>query len=50
MSAGSITRELIGGLLFGVVPSLVIVPLLVILLLFSSWKVWNHSEMGPSIR
>jgi hypothetical protein len=33
----------IGGLLLGVVPSLVLIPLLVLLLLLSSIKVWNHS-------
>lgn len=42
MSAGSIIGTLVGGLLLGVVPSTVIVPLLVILLLASSVKVWRH--------
>ncbi|WP_051138832.1 TSUP family transporter [Agromyces italicus] len=42
MAAGSIAGAILGGLLLGVVPNLVIVPLLVILLLLSSWKVWNH--------
>ena len=42
MSAGSIAGAIVGGLLLGVVPNMVIVPLLVVLLLLSSWKVWNH--------
>lgn len=42
MSAGSIAGTLIGGLLLGVVPSIVIVPLLAILLVLSAWKVWHH--------
>jgi hypothetical protein len=35
-------RTLLGGLLLGVVPSLVLVPLLVALLLISAVKVWRH--------
>jgi uncharacterized membrane protein YfcA len=42
MTAGSITGTIIGGLLLGVVPSTVLIPLLVLLLLLSSWKVWRH--------
>ncbi|WP_454858136.1 sulfite exporter TauE/SafE family protein [Promicromonospora soli] len=42
MSLGSVTGTLLGGLLLGVVPSLVIVPLLAVLLVWSSWKVWHH--------
>lgn len=42
MTLGSITGTVIGGLLLGVVPSLVLIPLLVLLLLLSSIKVWNH--------
>lgn len=42
MTLGSITGTIIGGLLLGVVPSLVLIPLLVLLLLLSSIKVWNH--------
>lgn len=42
MSAGSITGTLLGGALLGVVPSAVIIPLLVILLLASALKVWRH--------
>ncbi|MFE6254793.1 sulfite exporter TauE/SafE family protein [Agromyces sp. NPDC057865] len=43
MSAGSIVGAIIGGLLLGVVPGLAIIPLLVVLLLLSSWKVWHHN-------
>lgn len=42
MTAGSIAGTLVGGLLLGVVPSLVLIPLLVLLLLLSSIKVWKH--------
>lgn len=42
MTAGSVTGTVLGGLLLGVVPDVVIVPLLVILLLASSVKVWGH--------
>ena len=42
MTLGSITGTVIGGLLLGVVPSLVLIPLLVLLLLLSSIKVWIH--------
>ena len=42
MSAGSITGTLVGGLLLGVVPSLLLVPGLAVLLLASSVKVWRH--------
>ncbi|MFJ5958182.1 sulfite exporter TauE/SafE family protein [Paenarthrobacter sp. NPDC092416] len=42
MTLGSITGTIIGGLMLGVIPSLVLIPLLVLLLLLSSIKVWNH--------
>lgn len=42
MTLGSITGTVIGGLLLRVVPSVVLIPLLVLLLLLSSIKVWNH--------
>jgi uncharacterized protein len=42
MSAGSIARTIVGGLLLGAVPSVVLIPLLVLLLLFSAVKVWRH--------
>lgn len=44
MAAGSITGTLVGGLLLGVVPEAVVVPLLVALLLASSVKVWRHAD------
>lgn len=42
MTAGSIAGTLIGGALLGVVPSVVLVPLLAALLVLSSIKVWRH--------
>lgn len=42
MTVGSITGTVIGGLLLGVVPSAVLVPLLVLLLLLSAVKMWRH--------
>ncbi|MHA7306786.1 sulfite exporter TauE/SafE family protein [Arthrobacter sp. TMN-49] len=42
MTLGSIAGTILGGLLLGVVPTLVLIPLLVLLLLLSSIKVWNH--------
>ena len=42
MTAGSIVGTIIGGLLLGLFPSVVIVPLLALLLVLSSWKVWDH--------
>lgn len=42
MTAGSIVGTLLGGVLLGVVPSVVIVPALVLLLLLSAVKVWRH--------
>lgn len=44
MAAGSVFGTLAGGLLLGVVPSAVIVPLVVLLLLASAWQVWQHSH------
>jgi len=41
-AAGSIAGVIAGGLLLGVVSNLVLIPLLVILLLVSSVKVWQH--------
>ena len=43
MTIGSIAGTLLGGLLLGVVPTLVLIPLLVLLLLLSAGKVWRHS-------
>ncbi len=42
MTVGSIVGTVVGGLLLGVVPSIVLIPLLALLLLLSSWKVWQH--------
>jgi hypothetical protein len=42
MTLGSITGTVLGGLRLGLVPNLVLIPLLVQLLLLSSIKVWNH--------
>lgn len=42
MTLGSIAGTVMGGLLLGVVPRLVLIPLLVLLLLLSSIKVWKH--------
>jgi uncharacterized membrane protein YfcA len=42
MAAGSILGTFIGGLLLGVVPSAVLLPVLVALLLLSAFKVWRH--------
>ena len=43
MSLGSIAGTLLGGLLLGVVPSVVIVPTLAALLILSAFKVWRSS-------
>ena len=42
MSAGSVVGVLIGGLLLGVLPDAVLLPLLIALLLASAVKVWRH--------
>jgi uncharacterized membrane protein YfcA len=42
MTAGSITGTVLGGLLLGVVPELVLVPGLALLLVVSAVKVWRH--------
>jgi len=44
MAAGSITGTIVGGLMVGVVPTGVLVPLLVALLLGSAGKVWRHDH------
>lgn len=43
MAAGSVTGAVAGGLLLGVVPEAVLVPLLALLLMFSAIKVWRHA-------
>ena len=42
MAAGSIAGTIVGGLMLGVVPTGVLVPLLAGLLLASAVKVWRH--------
>ena len=42
MTAGPIAGTIAGGFLLDVIPSLILIPLLVLLLLLSSIKVWNH--------
>lgn len=42
MAAGSIVGAFIGGLLLGVVPSTVLIPLLAIILVLSAIKIWRH--------
>ena len=42
MAAGSVTGTIAGGLLLGVVPELILIPLLVLLLILSAIKVWRH--------
>lgn len=44
MAAGSVTGTIAGGLMLGVVPVGVLLPLLVGLLLASAVKVWRHSD------
>jgi uncharacterized protein len=48
MAAGSVTGTLAGGLMLGVVPTGVLVPLLVGLLLASAVKVWRHATAPPA--
>lgn len=43
MAAGSVAGSVGGGLLLGAVPTAVIVPLVVVLLLVSAVKVWRHA-------
>lgn len=42
MAGGSVVGTIVGGLLLNVVPSLVLIPLLAVVLLVSSVKVWQH--------
>ena len=42
MAGGSIAGTITGGLLLGVIPTAVLIPGLVALLLLSSYKVWHH--------
>ena len=43
MAAGSLVGSFIGGLLLGIVPSYVLLPILAIILLVSAVKVWRHA-------
>ncbi len=43
MAAGSIVGTFLGGLLLGVVPSGILLPLLAAILLVSAIKIWRHS-------
>jgi hypothetical protein len=42
MAAGSILGSFLGGLLLGVVPNAVLLPLLAVILVLSAVKVWTH--------
>lgn len=42
LAAGSIADTVLGGALVGVVPALVLIPLLVLILLWSAVTVWRH--------
>jgi uncharacterized membrane protein YfcA len=42
MSAGSITGALLGALLLGIIPNLVLIPALALLLVASAIKLWRH--------
>ena len=42
MAAGSLAGTFIGGLLLGIVPSAVLLPMLVVILVVSARKVWQH--------
>ena len=42
LTAGSITGVLIGALLLGIIPNLLLVPALALLLLASAIKLWRH--------
>ena len=43
MALGSIVGSFVGGQLLGVVPSLVLLPTLAVILLFSALKIWRHA-------
>jgi uncharacterized membrane protein YfcA len=46
LAAGPITGAILGGLLLDVVPDTVLVPILALLLILSSVKVWRHATSG----
>lgn len=43
MTVGSVTGTILGALLLGVIPGLLLIPALVLLLLLSAVKVWRHT-------
>lgn len=43
MTAGSIAGTLVGALLLGVIPNLILIPPLALLLLLSAIKFWRHT-------
>lgn len=43
MAAGSVAGTVVGGLLLGTIPDTVLIPLLALLLVLSSVKVWRHN-------
>ena len=42
MAAGSLVGTFVGGLLLGIVPSAVLLPMLAAILVVSALKVWQH--------
>ena len=44
MTAGSVVGSIVGALLLGVVPHLVLIPTLALLLLLSAVKLWRHQS------
>lgn len=50
MATGSIVGTVLGGLLLGVVPSTVLIPILAALLLISAVRVWRHWSRLPRVR
>ena len=42
MTIGSITGTLLGALLLGVIPNLILIPALALLLVISAIKLWRH--------
>jgi uncharacterized membrane protein YfcA len=43
MGAGSVAGTVVGGALLGIIPSVVLIPVLALLLVVSAVKVWQHS-------
>ncbi len=43
MATGSVLGTVAGGLLVGYFPTALLIPLIVVLLLISAWKVWRHA-------